>query len=412
MKPNITFGSHIRSIAVLGLALSVLFFIFLLFSWQAAPTSLAQEESGESFLPVQLVPVPTPTPGPPPQFVKNVPLPGALCPSAAGFNQVSGYMYILNNYSNNVSVFRNQAFVNDIATGEWPTGVASDPQSDRTWVTNLHSGVSLLQGTAQTGFVPPSYEPYGAAFNPVNGYVYVTDLDSKVQIIDGSQEVTTIEIIDPQTGTGAGWMRPIVIDPYTGLVYAASWDYGRLWVIKDTHVIDNVQLGWGPLNMAIDTMRGLIYVAHDAPSAEYPHEISVVDLETLTVTYVNPVPGEINRARDVAVDLISGLAYVTNPDRNTVTLLKGAAVVGEVAVGKRPWGIGVNSNDGYVFVTNRDSNDVSILRNGVLLDTVAIQGKSPFAVGVDTNNNDIYIVNRGEDKDASDCKKASVSILH
>lgn len=407
MKPySIIFGSRIRTTAVLGLALSLLFLKSLVFSQQAVPTSLAQDGSFEAFLPVLLVPVSTP------QFVKNVPLPSAKCPNAAGFNHVSRYMYIINNFSNNVSVFRDRAFVIDIATGEWPSSVASDPQSDRTWVTNLHSGVSLLQGTAQTGFVPRSYEPYGVAFNPVNGYVYVTDLDSKVQIINGSQEVTTLSITDPQTGNGAGWMRPIVVDPRTGLVYAASWDYGRLYVIEGTNVTDSVRLGWGPLNMALDSVRGLLYVAHSDPNAAYPHDISVVDLDTLTVTYVDPEPGEINTSRDVAVDPRTGLAYVTNPDRNTVTVLDGTAVVGKVPVGERPWGIGVNPNNGYVFVTNRDSNDVSILRNGMLEDVVEIHGQTPFAVGVDTINKDIYIVNRGVEYGLFRCRNGSVSILH
>jgi DNA-binding beta-propeller fold protein YncE len=321
-------------------------------------------------------------------------------------------MYVLNNFSNNVSVFRERTFLTDIATGEWPTDVASDPASARTWVTNLHSGVSLLQGTSQIALVPPAREPYGVTFNPINGYVYASDLDSKVQIINGSQEVTTLDLIDPETGRGAGWMRPIVADPQTGLVYVASWDYGRLYVIEDTHVAGSVRIGWGPLNMAIDSSRHVLYVAHSDPNTDYPHDISVVNLNNLSVTFVNPIPSEINRARDVAVDPISGLAYFTNPNQNTVTVLSGTNVVGTVAVGKQPWGIGVNPNDGYVFVTNRESHDVSILRNGILMDTVATQGKSPFAVGVDTNNNDIYIVNRGEGENANNCKKASVSILH
>jgi YVTN family beta-propeller protein len=413
MKPSfVTRGSRIRTLAALGLALIALLFVFWLLTWRAAPASLAQENPGASFLPVQMVPLPTPTPGPPPQFVTNIALPKAKCPNNAGFNQVSGYMYVLNNFSNNVSVFQNQAFVTDIATGKWPTDVASDPASARTWVTNLHSGISLLEGAAQTAFIPPALEPYGVAFNPVNGYVYVSDLDSKVQIINGSQEVTTLNLFDPVTGKGAGSMQPIVADPLTGLVYAASWEYGRLYVIEDTHVTASVQIGWGPVNMALDSVRGLLYVAHSEPNADYPHDISVVDLDTLNVTFIDAIPGQINTSRDVVVDPISGLAYVTNPDRDTVTVVQGTNVAATIAVGEGPWGIGINPNNGYVFVTNRYSNDVSILRNGVLLDTVAVEGKSPFAVGVDTNNNDIYIVNRGEGYDANTCKKASISILH
>lgn len=407
----------VRIVVVPGLLLIIMLAGLSLLFQQPPTVSLAQDAAESAFLPVQLVPEPTPTvsptptAGPPPQFVKNMELPAAQCPNAAGFNSVSNIMYIVNNFSLNVSVLQNREFVSNIRTGEWPTSITSDPQSARTWVTNLHSGTSLIEGAAQTGFIPRDYEPYGIAFNPVNGYVYVADLDSKVQIIDGTQIVTSLKIIDPQTGGGAGWLRPIVADSRTGLVYVASWDYGRLYVIKGTQVIDSVQLGWAPLNMAIDSARGLLYVAHSDPNATYPHDISVVNLATLAVTFVNPVPGKIEKARQVAVDVNSGFAYVTHPEVDTVTVLNGTQIVGTVKVGKQPWGIGVNPHDGYVFVTNRDSDDVSILRNGALLSTVKVQGIDPFAVGVDTNTNDIYIANRGRQVSVTQCKDASVTIL-
>jgi hypothetical protein len=182
-------------------------------------------------------------------------------------------------------------------------------------------------------------------------------------------------------------------------------------VIDGTEVIDSVLLGAGPANMAIDDIRGLIYVAHSAPNELYPHDISVVDVKTLSVSPIDTLPGHLNQAADVIVDVRSGLAYVTNPKLDSVTILDGTVVVGKVGVGEQPWGIG-NTNDGYVFVTNRESNDVSILLNGALVDTIKVQGLDPFAVGVDTNNNDIYILNRGEKIGTAECRKGSVTILH
>ncbi len=406
-------GPWVRALVTLNLALiSLVAGVLVIFSWPSMLASHAQGEAGKVYTPVQLAPEPTPTPGPPPQFVKNVPLPKAQCPNAAGFNRVSGFMYIVNIYSDNVSVFRDQEFMVDILTGEWPRGITSDPNSSRSWVTNLHSGVSLIDGAKQIGLVPRDYEPYSLTFNPVNGYVYVTDLDSKIQVIDGAQLVTTIKVADPQTGEKAGWMLSIVADPRTGLVYASSWEYGRLFVIEGTTVIDSMQLGAGPVNMAFDEVRGLLYVAHSMPNAFYPSEVSVVDVESLTVTYVDTLPGQIGSARDVAVDVKSGFAYVSNPDHDSVTILNGTMIVGTIALGDQPWGIGINPNNGYVFVTNRRSNEVSILRNGALLDTVQVQGEEPWAVGVDTNNNDIYIANRGAGDSSSGCRNASVTILH
>ncbi len=405
-------GSWVRPFAVLSAALIFPIVGVLMLSWRSAPVSHAQDEADTAYLPAQMAPAPTPTPAPPPQFVKNVPLPYAQCPNAAGFNRVSGYMFIPNIYSDNVSVFRDQAFVVDLYTGEWPRGVASDPNSSRTWVTNLHTGTALIEGTTQSGLVPREYEPYGVAYNPVNGYVYVTDLNGKVQVINGAELVATLDIVDPTTGKGGGWLLAIVIDPHTGLVYVASWEYGRLYVIKGTDVIASVQLGGGPVNMALDDVRGLIYVAHAMPNETYPHDISVIDVDSLSVSFVASVPGQKSIAQDVAVDMKSGLAYVTHPKQDSVIVMKGTSVVARIPVGDQPWAVGVNPNDGYAFVTNRGSESVSILRNGALMETVGVQGEEPWAVGVDTNNNDIYIANRGRRIGTAACKNASVTIMH
>jgi YVTN family beta-propeller protein len=321
-------------------------------------------------------------------------------------------MYIVNSFSQNVTVFQNRDYVTDIPTASWPTGISVDPSSARTWVTNLHSGVSLLENTAQVGFVPRDYEPYGVAFNPVNGYAYVSDLDSKVQIINGDQLVTTLRVTDPVTGKGAGWLRAIVVDSQTGLVYVASWDYGKLYVIDGVNVVNSVQLGWGPLNMALDEVRGLLYVAHSEPNAQYPHNISVVDLEKLTVSFVASAPTVRTNSHGVAVDARSGYAYVTNPEAKTVTILQGTTILDNVAVGERPWGVGVNPRDGYVYVTNRGSNDVSVIQRSAVIATIPVQGVQPFAVGVDTTNNDVYIANRGTEPALFECEQGSVTILH
>lgn len=412
MKPYfVGRGPTARQLLALGGLLGALF-VGALILFGANPAGV-RAGSGPAYLPVQFKPQPTPEPGPPPQFLQNIELPGASCPNNAAFNPFSGLLYVTNNFSNNVSVFQDRLHLGDIPTGKWPSGVAVDPLSSRAWVANLHSGTSVLDGTNQIAFVPPAYEPYGVAYNPVNGLVYVTDLDSKVQIIRDSAVVTTLELVDPITGKGAGWMRPVLVDPRTGLVYAASWDYGHLYVIRDTQVIATARVGWGPLNMALDEARGLLYIAHSEPSPDFPHDISVVDLATLQVTFINTTPGAINRARDVAVDWRRGLAYVTNPDTDNVTVLRGTQVLGKLGVGDRPWGIGINPKDGTVFVTNRASGTLSILRDGGVLETVPVFGKEPFAIGVDTDNDDIYVINRGVEKAGSDgCRQASVSIFH
>jgi DNA-binding beta-propeller fold protein YncE len=379
--------------------------------WKNSLTAAAHPaEDTFTYLPIVFKPVPIV----PPQFVKNVTLPDAQCPNSVGFNAISGYVYVANNFSYNVSAFKNANFVTDIPMGKWPTLIAADNDSPLTYVTALHDGVTVIDGTTVVGKIPKNYEPYGVVVNPVNGNTYITDLDSTVQVANGLSLLTNVSIIDPEIAppnNGAGWLQPIVVDPNTGLVYVASWSHGKMYVLDGNSVVANYRAGWGVKDMAIDTSRGYIYLAHSEPNAIYPHNISVFNIATQTFTYIDTDPGSLNNSRDVTVDPISGYAYFTNPDQNTVTVVKGTQVMGTLPAGSQPWGIGVNPNTGYVFVANRASNTITVIRELSVVNTIPAQGLQPFAVGVDTINNDVYIANRGDEYGLFECRDASVTIL-
>jgi DNA-binding beta-propeller fold protein YncE len=353
-------------------------------------------------------PTPLPTPLPPaPQFVSYIPLPDVKCPNAVGFNPHSDYTYILNNYSANVTVFRGTEFVTHLPTGVWPTAFAAVPNSSHVYITNLHSYVSLIDGLDQIGQVPKFYEPYGVAYNPVNGYVYIADLDSTVQIAEGATLLKNLRLTDPDTGKDAGWLRSIVADPVTGLVYVASWEYGRMYVIDGLDVVASYRLGWGPLHMVLDPERGFIYVAHSDPNAAFPHNLSVFSLHDQSVTYLSTAV----RSYQLDVDPFTGLVYATNPDDNTVSILQGTHFLGNLPAGKQPWGVAVHPNTAYAFVTNRSDYSVSIYKDGAPVTTINTLGLHPVAVGIDTNSNYVYVANRGEEFGLLDCRQGSVTIL-
>jgi YVTN family beta-propeller protein len=250
------------------------------------------------------------------------------------------------------------------------------------------------------------------AVNPVNGFTYVTDLDSLVQVIDGVTLVADVPVIDPETGNGAGWLQPVVVDDRTGLVYVASWSHGKMYILSGTDVVANYRAGWGVKDMAIDSARGYIYMAHESPNQSYPHNISVFNIQTQTITPLSTAP----KSRAVALDPLSGYAYVTNESEDSTTILLGAQVIATLPAGDTPWGVGVNPNTGYAFVTNRNSNDVTIYKDAAQITTIPVQEISPYAVGVDTTTNDVYIANRGREDYSGpqftpDCFDASVTIL-
>jgi len=350
-----------------------------------------------------------------PQFVKKINLPNAQCPNSVAFNVNSGYVYVANNFSYNVSVFKNTNFVTDIPTGEWPTFVAPDNNSSVVYITALHDKVVVVDGTTVLGQVPDHYEPYDAVVNPVNGYAYVTDLDSTVQVINGLTLVANVSVTDPEAtppNNGSGWLQPIVVDPNTGLVYVASWSHGKMYVLNGTNVVANYRAGWGVKDMAIAPTWGYIYLANSEPNATYTHNISVFNINTHAFTYIDTDPNSLNNSRAVAFNPINGYAYFVNPDQDNVTVVLGTQVIATLPAGDMPWDVAVNPNNGHVFVANRGDGTITVYKDLNVINTINSQGLQPFAVGIDTTNNDIYIANRGDEYGLFQCRDASVTVLH
>ena len=119
-------------------------------------------------------------------------LKGALCPNDIAINRTSGNIYITNEYSDNVSLLRETGFVGNIATGTWPIWVESDPNSVRVYVSNVLSGVTVMEGDVIKKQIDPYHESYNITINATNGYTYVTDLHRPITIIQGEERVTDL----------------------------------------------------------------------------------------------------------------------------------------------------------------------------------------------------------------------------
>lgn len=328
-----------------------------------------------------------------PEFVSTINLPGALCPNDVKVNPVTGIAYVANHESGNVSLLQNGAYLGTVATGEWPTLVSFRPSSSESFVTNLHGGVSHFDGgvVINTIFPSPSFpgevitygEPYAAAFNPVNNYLYIVHIGAGgyVQVVDDGQTIANIPILE-------GWLLDVKVDPVTGLVYVANWEHGKIFVIQDTAVINSFQVGWGVDKLAINQYTRYIYGAHTSPNGQYPNNISITDMNTNQVTPLTTSTA----SRRVALDKLNNLAYFTNPNENTVSIVQGTAFLGNVAVGQKPWDVGVHQASGLTFVTNFDSANVTVLKNGQFVETLAA-GKNPVSVGVDPLSNYVYVAN-------------------
>lgn len=388
MLKNKKKGQNHLILAGFVLLTAVAFVLMLIANTTAVKSAPTEDES--LYFPVVYPIIPTPTPLPP-AFATHVDIPGAFCPNDIGVNEQSGYVYVANSYSDNVSVIFQDNFVGNVHVGKFPTDIASIPNSDRTYITHLTDtqGVDQIAVFNQTALVdrlPEHFEPHDIIYNPVNDYIYITDLDSIVRVIKGSGP--NPEIVDVPL-PNAGWVRSVEVDPLTGLAYAASWERGILYVIDGTTLVTQFQAGWGTMEISLEPRSGYFYLAHSDPNATYSQNISVFHRDNYTVTpHFTAV-----RSLDVATDPINQLAYVTNRDSNSVTVLSGRNVVATVPVGQAPIPVTVDPTTGYAYVGNHDSNTVTILQNGSVRSTEPA-GRQPYAIAVNSETHEVFVANR------------------
>lgn len=243
-------------------------FFLLLLSLSGAGSSLSAGgpiAGTPSFLPFVLKPPPTPTATaipPVPQFVQNIPLPNAQCPNYVAINEISDHVYIANNFSHDIALLRGTTLLGYVPSGgEWPTRIEVDPNSGRTFVTNLHSignvgppsPLAEFNNGTLTRTYNQKFEGHTPLYNVMNDYLYVTDLDSNIRVFDASSSPLTFVTDIGQDQDVRGWITSITHDPVNGRVYAASWDFGEFYVINGTTVeaVRDAQ-AWGPASLLFD----------------------------------------------------------------------------------------------------------------------------------------------------------------
>ena len=410
---------------------SFLFFLILLSN---GSMSHAQDAFAgtPSYLPVLLkigtpTPIPTPTPTaipPEPQFVKNIPLPQAQCSNYVNVNNTSGYAYVLNNFSHDVAIFKDANYVTTVPSGgEWPTKATSDPDSNRTFITNLHkfsdgsqtaTQLGMFQNAALAATYDQFFEGYQPLYNTTNDYLYVTDLGQTIRVFDASgPDLQFLADISMAEGI-KGWITSITHDPLTGRVFAASWSNGEIYVIEGTTLVTTLSSDtWGPADLAIDPVNRYLYVVGQEVANRPPG----YPVNNVVVRSIDPPFTEValyaitKRSTSVAYDNIGGYVYVINPDADSISIFKDGAHLKTLPVGSFPSVVEVNPQTGYAFVTNTRSHDITVLKNGQVVKTIASQGIRPIALDFDLQNNYVYVANRGTEEEQFECNSASVTIL-
>lgn len=333
---------------------------------------------------------------PPPDGVAvSIQLPNALCPFDLSYNQHTDYLYITNEDSDNISIIKDDAWVSNLFVGDWPIHVRSDPNSNRTYVSTVVDGISVLNGTQIVNQIPPFHESYYITVNTVNGYTYITDLHEPTTILQGDQKIMDLDTPD-YNGHDIVWQLVSDFDQRTGKTYFASWQHGVLSVVEDTAVTDQFEYhGVGAKDMVIDSDRGFIYLANFRPGEDNGpnNNLSIVNMATKSV-----FPAFTSQqSRHIALDPVSGIVYATNPKDDTVTILKGQQILVTFQVGDKPWDVTVDQVTGYAYVTNSEDNSISIFKDGNYIKTIELpenKGYQPWQITIDHETHDVYVINR------------------
>lgn len=362
---------------------------------QASPQAslkASSSESGTAYLPFAASSSRT---GQPAAYSKSIEIGGALCPNDIAINQTTGTVYITNEYSDNVSLLHETDFIGNVATGRWPIWVESDPLSEKVYVSNVVSGVTVLEGDVIKKEIAPYHESYNITINPINGYTYVTDLHRPITIIQGEERIADL-FVPNFGGFRIEWQLASDYDKKTGLTYFASWQKGAITVVDGLQVIDQFPYyGEGGKDMIIDSYRRLMYVANfrAGEDGQWFNNISIVNLDTKSVTGITTS----DHSRHLAMDPTSGYVYATNPANDSVTVLQGTKEVATYQVGDEPWGVAVDPMTGYAYITNSGENSVSVFHDGEPVTKIELppgKGYQPWQIAIDPQSHRVFIVNR------------------
>jgi YVTN family beta-propeller protein len=140
--------------------------------------------------------------------------------------------------------------------------------------------------------------------------------------------------------------------------------------------------------LAIDPNTGYLYAAHSAPNDTYPDNISIMKDSQFVTSFKTGV-----RSQDVAVNPNYGLAYIANPENDTMTIIQGVGIYGTYNVGDNPWSLDVNPQTGRVYVANRGENTISVFDIVTNVGKIP-SGNEPFTVAVDAQRDLAYVTNR------------------
>ncbi len=293
-------------------------------------------------------------------------------------SSVAQYAYITNINDGTVSVIdtATDTVTATVNVGNWPHGIAVNPDGTKVYVGNSRSDTVSVIDTATNAVidtVPVESGPAGVAVNPEGTKVYVTNSGSNtVSVIDTATNTITATV--PVGSYPFG----ITVTPDGTRVYLVNVDSQTVSVIDTATntVTATVPVGGGPVWITMNPGGTKVYVTN-----QISNTVSVIDTATNTVTTTVNV-GDFPEG--IAVNPAGTRVYVANRYSNTVSVVDTATntVTATVDLGSYPCGVGFIPDGTKVYVANTWDNTVSVIDTATNTVTATVNvGTGPVALG-------------------------------
>ena len=288
---------------------------------------------------------------------------GFYAPTDAIYDPNNGYVYILNYYSNNVTVMSGTSIINVISAYFPPSMgvVAGNLLYIASFNYNLIDVINLTSGAQKE--ILTGNNPYFLTYDPDNGKVYVTEFGSNSILVLYNGEVVGNYTIGSQ---------PAGILYYNGLLYVVLYGEDKILALNPNTMQVVYSLSLNHYYSGIISAFGNIYVTeyYNNRIVELNSEGEVVR----SLTLINPY----------SITFGNDEIFVTCPTNNRIVILsQNLSVIGYIKV---PDPTGITYYNGLIYATSFSNNKLYIISpSGNVISNISVNGEGPSSITVYEN---------------------------
>ena len=330
-----------------------------------------------------------------------------LSPTSIGINPITNLIYVISSLTHSITIVEGKTYniLKMITVGDSPSALAINSVTNRIYVANKNSNTTtVIDGRSNTVVtnIPVGHSPYSIGVNPKTNEIFVTNrgfpIDGVITTMTDSMSVSVIN-----GGTNK--------------------------------VIKTLSVGNSPEGIAVDPIRGTIFVANSGSYSISILKGSDDHFQVLAKVYLvsenfTALPQVYNLATYLAVNPETNKVYITSEDADVVSVLSvnystsknfesvkpdnqdkilvtgritpnqirqpGTTLPG-IMVGSAPHGIAVDHSTDLIYVTNQESDSITVIdgRTQIVVNKNIPVGTFPHVVAVNPITDKIYVTNWG-----------------